>query len=118
MSDSILNRRATVVPTRRSPTFMGSPRCYHVHRMNDRILLLWPKTTYQAEDFLAAAKRLGAEVVIGSDRCHELARMWPRGEEPYYQAVPLDFRDVGAAVEQIRKLGPVCTIVPTDDHTA
>src|SRR5262245_34877761 len=102
MSDSIRKRPATLVPTRRSPTSMRLHRCYHVRFMQGRILLLWPKTTYQAEDFLAAAKRAGAEVVIGSDRCHEIAKLWPTGEEPYYQAVPLDFRDLDAAVEQIR----------------
>ena len=85
--------------------------------MARRILLLWPKTTYQAEDFLAAAKRAGAEVVIGSDRCHEIAKLWPSGEEPYYQAVPIDFRDLDAAVAQIRALAPQA-VIPTDDHTS
>jgi biotin carboxylase len=85
--------------------------------MSGRILLLWPKTTYQAEDFLAAAKRAGVKVLIGSDRCHEIAKLWPTGQEPYYQAVPLDFRDLDAAVEQIRALSP-SAVIPTDDHTS
>ena len=33
-----------------------------------RVLLLLPAGTYRADDFLAAAARLGAEVVVGSDR--------------------------------------------------
>ena len=82
-----------------------------------RILLLWPKTTYQAEDFLLAAKRAGAEVVIGSDRCHEIAKLWPSGQEPYYMAVPIDFRHPKKAVEQIRVLAPQA-IIPTDDLTS
>ena len=85
--------------------------------MQRRILLLWPKTTYQAEDFLAAAKRAGAEVVIGSDRCHEIAKLWPTGEEPYYKAVPIDFRHPKKAVEQMRVLAPQA-IIPTDDQTS
>jgi hypothetical protein len=31
-----------------------------------------PTTTYRADDFVAAADRLGVEVVYGSDRCHML----------------------------------------------
>jgi biotin carboxylase len=89
--------------------------------MADRVLLLWPTTSYRADDFLAAARRLGIEVSIGSDRCHEIAKLWPHGEEPYYQAVPLDFRHPERAVGAICTLfaeRPLGAVVPTDDHTA
>jgi biotin carboxylase len=38
-----------------------------------RVLLLIPTTTYRAEPFLAAADRLGVDVLIGSNYCHVLA---------------------------------------------
>ena len=38
-----------------------------------RVLLLLPSATYKAPDFLAAARRLGAEVVIGSETAQTLA---------------------------------------------
>jgi biotin carboxylase len=40
-----------------------------------RLLLLMPTHTYRADDFLAAADRLGVEVVLGSDRCHKLEEL-------------------------------------------
>jgi biotin carboxylase len=43
------------------------------HSREPRVLLLIPMTTYRAEPFLAAAERLGVEVVIGSNYCHVLA---------------------------------------------
>ena len=39
---------------------------------NQRILLLFTTTGYNAQDFVAAAKKLGIEVVAGTDRCHML----------------------------------------------
>ncbi len=38
-----------------------------------RVLLLLPTATYRAEDFLAAAAAVGAEVVVASDRRQALA---------------------------------------------
>ena len=40
---------------------------------SDRLLLLLPTTTYRADPFLEAARRLNLEVVVGSDFCHVLA---------------------------------------------
>jgi len=37
------------------------------------VVLILPKTGYRNEDFLAAAKKLGAEVIQASDVCHRLA---------------------------------------------
>ena len=34
---------------------------------NGRLLLLIPKTSYRAQDFLAAAEQLGADVAVGSN---------------------------------------------------
>ncbi len=44
-----------------------------------RLLLLASKLGYQTRSFAEAAKRLGVEVVIGSDRCHQLDDPWSDG---------------------------------------
>ncbi|MSQ52630.1 MAG: ATP-grasp domain-containing protein [Betaproteobacteria bacterium] len=41
-----------------------------------RVLLLLPTTGYRNADFLAAAKKLGVEIVAASDYCHQLAPSW------------------------------------------
>ena len=38
-----------------------------------RVLLILPTGTYRADEYLAAAERLGAEVVVGSERAQALA---------------------------------------------
>ncbi|MGB8435283.1 MAG: ATP-grasp domain-containing protein [Burkholderiales bacterium] len=42
----------------------------------DRVLLLLPTTGYRNADFLAAAKKLGVEIVAAADYCHQLAPSW------------------------------------------
>jgi uncharacterized protein YbjT (DUF2867 family) len=61
----------------------------------ERVLLLASTRAYHADDFAAAAERLGVEVMLGTDRCHVLAETWPEG------ALALDFRDPDAAVAAI-----------------
>ena len=41
-----------------------------------RVLLLLPTTGYRNNDFLAAAKKLGVEIVAAADYCHQLAPSW------------------------------------------
>ena len=41
-----------------------------------RVLLLLPTTGYRNNDFLAAAKKLGVEIVPVADYCHRLAPSW------------------------------------------
>ena len=41
-----------------------------------RVLLLLPTTGYRNNDFLAAAKKLGVEIVTAADYCHQLAPSW------------------------------------------
>jgi biotin carboxylase len=41
-----------------------------------RVLLLLPTTGYRNKDFLAAAKKLGVEIVAAADYCHQLAPSW------------------------------------------
>ena len=60
-----------------------------------RILLLLPTATYRAADFMAAAKSLGVEVVVGSEHPQAMAAMM--GDTSV--VVPID--DLEAAVEAI-----------------
>src|SRR5437762_3338245 len=80
-----------------------------------KVVLVLPKTGYRNEDFLAAAERLGLEVIAASDVCHQLADIWE--ETP----VALRFRDAEAAAEElargVRDRRPVA-VVGVDDLTA
>ncbi len=78
-----------------------------------KLLLLMPTTSYRADAFLDAARRLGVEVVAASDRCHVLAQEW---------GVPLalDFRDPQAAARDVAayaRAHGVRAVVPVDDKT-
>ncbi len=59
------------------------------------LLLLASKMGYQTRSFAEAAARLGLEVVIGSDRCHQLDDPWSDG------AVPLHFEQPEPAAQQL-----------------
>jgi hypothetical protein len=41
-----------------------------------RVLLLLPTTGYRNDDFLAAANKLGVEIVAAANYCHQLAPCW------------------------------------------
>ncbi len=51
------------------------------------LILLASKLGYQTRSFAEAARRLGVEVIIGSDRCHQLEDPWADG------AISLHFDD-------------------------
>jgi biotin carboxylase len=75
-----------------------------------RLLLLLPTATYRASDFLAAARTLGAEVVIASER-----RLVSIGDA----ALTLDLRRPEAAAEAIAAEAterPLDAVVAVDDH--
>src|SRR5260221_9604495 len=44
-----------------------------------RVVLLSTTTGYQADAFLRAARALGVEVILGTDRCHVLEDPWGDG---------------------------------------
>ena len=78
-----------------------------------RILLLLPTGTYRAADFLAAAARLGIDVVVGSEHPQALAEFL--GDRAV--VVPLDAAD--AAVEAIVALDrrtPLDAVLAVDDQ--
>ncbi|MEA2439750.1 MAG: hypothetical protein QOH76_1174 [Thermoleophilaceae bacterium] len=77
-----------------------------------RVLLILPSATYRAPDFLDAAARLGAEVVVGSE--HRQALSGPMGD----RAVTLTLSQPSMAAEQIARLAeraPIDAIVAVDD---
>jgi biotin carboxylase len=77
-----------------------------------RVLLVLPSATYRAPDFLDAAARLGAEVVIGSE--HRQALSGSMGD----RAVTLTLSQPDMAADQIAQLAeraPLDAIVAVDD---
>jgi len=92
-----------------------------------QVILLAPAATYRADDFLAAADRLGLSVTVVSDRCHQLAPQWAEAEagaahRGYYGSIPIAFDDVERATTAIadltREKGAVVAVLGVDDATA
>ncbi len=80
-----------------------------------RVLLLLPTTTYRAHDFIEAARRLGVETVVGSDRKQALQELQPA------RGLTLDLRDPATAAGQIAAFAaknPLDAVIQTDDETA
>jgi biotin carboxylase len=76
-----------------------------------RVLLLATPNTYRAQAFLAAAERLGVEVLIAIDMQAELAESWG-------QQLGLDFQRIEQAVAAIVALAaarPLNAIIAVDD---
>ena len=80
-----------------------------------RLLLLLPTVTYRTVAFVEAARRLGVDVTVASERPSTFERANPAG------LVTLDFADPTHAAAQARAFGyahPVHGIVAVDDDTA
>jgi biotin carboxylase len=78
-----------------------------------RLLLLTSKLGYQAGAFAEAARRLGAEVLFATDRCHQLDDPWQDA------ALPLHFeRPADAAAEIVRAAAqaPIHAILALGDR--
>ena len=78
-----------------------------------RVLLILPTATYRAPDFLAAARALGVEVIVGSEQPQAMAGSM--GDRSV--VVPLE--DPGAAVEAVATLhgrSPLDAVVAVDDQ--
>src|SRR5215831_411841 len=84
-----------------------------------RVLVLSSTTSYRTDDFLHACAKLGVEAVLGTNRCHELAELWPR--EAFGGSLPIEFRHEAEAADVIVReamVKPFDAIIPTDDATA
>src|SRR5258706_3494778 len=80
-----------------------------------RLLLLLPTVTYRTVAFVEAARRLGIEVTVASERPSTFERANPTG------LVTLDFADPAHAAEQARAFArahPVHGVVAVGDDTA
>jgi len=77
------------------------------------LLLLTSKLGYQARAFADAARRLGAEVVFGTDRCHQLDDPWQDA------ALPLHFElaeESAAEISRAAANAPVGAILALGDR--
>jgi biotin carboxylase len=77
-----------------------------------RVLLLLPTTGYRNNDFLAAAKKLGVEIVAAANYCHQLAPSWGL---PPIMALHFD-RPEQAANDVLREIsGTLDAVLAVDD---
>src|SRR6266571_4937366 len=79
-----------------------------------RLLLLLPTTTYRAEAFLEAARKLKLDVVVGSKRA---AMREDLGDAAF---LPLNMHDLEEAVRSVVEFArttPIDVVVGVDDHT-
>ena len=77
-----------------------------------RVLLLMGTETYRATDFLQAARKLGVDVVVGTDAPDPLAGLNPGG------LISLDFQDREGATRRIvdyHGAMPLDALVSVDD---
>ena len=77
-----------------------------------RVLLLLPTRTYRAHDFMEAARRLGLEVTVGSERRQAFASLFPGGH------LRLDFlrpRQAVRAIAAFARSYPLDAVVAVDD---
>ncbi|HJM43800.1 MAG: ATP-grasp domain-containing protein [Nitrospinota bacterium] len=80
-----------------------------------RVLLLLPTTSYRTADFMEAARKLGVEVVVGSDLPQVLAAHTPG------RTLTLDFGDSEGAAREVSLFSrtyPLDAVIPVDDDAA
>jgi biotin carboxylase len=84
------------------------------NRAVTRIMLLLPTRTYRTPDFLAAADRLGVDVVVGAERRNALEALTGGGTI----RVPLDDVERGVtAIEAYARERPLDAVVGVDDSS-
>ena len=79
-----------------------------------RVLLLMPTSTYRAADFVDAGIRLGADVVVGTDRRQTLQDAVPGS------TLTLDFQDTPASAREVAEFAerhPLVCVVGVEDET-
>src|SRR5579859_5894326 len=77
-----------------------------------RVLLVAATTGYQVREFAEAARALGVELVLATDRCHILENPW--GDD----AAPVRFEDPEPGIEALAARGPFDGILAVGDRPA
>ncbi|MBI2880477.1 MAG: ATP-grasp domain-containing protein [Candidatus Tectomicrobia bacterium] len=80
-----------------------------------RVLLLLPTTSYRTADFMEAARRMGVDVVVGSDLPQVLAAHTPG------KTLTLNFGEPEEAARKVALFSrqyPLDAVIPVDDDTA
>jgi biotin carboxylase len=80
--------------------------------MRKKVLLIAATTGYQVREFADAARAVGVELVLATDRCHVLENPW--GDA----AVPIRFEDPAGEIESLAAHGPFDGIVAAGDKPA
>jgi hypothetical protein len=80
--------------------------------MSQRVLLIASTTGYQVRVFAEAARRMGLDLVLATDRCHILDDPW--GDA----AVPVRFENPSPAIESLVERGPFDGVVAVGDRQA
>ncbi len=86
--------------------------------MTPRLLLLASKLGYQTRSFAEAARRLGIEVLVGSDRCHQLDDPWSDGAIPLHFEHATQAADTLVAAVHDRPLGAILALGDRQTATA
>ena len=84
------------------------------HHQENRLLLLIPTSSYRVSDFMAAAERLGIDIVVGSNRRQALEHLSDG------HTTTIDFSNLENGVSQIQNYHdghPLCGILSVDDIT-
>src|SRR5881397_1245698 len=79
-----------------------------------RLLLLLPTTTYRAEAFLDAARKLKLDVVVGSKRAAMLEDL---GDAAFLPFNMHDLEEAVRSVVEFARTTPIDVVVGVDDHT-
>ena len=80
--------------------------------MPQRVLLIAATTGYQTRVFADAARRMGLDLVLATDRCHVLEDPW--GDD----AIPVRFEDPSSGIESLIGHGPFDGVVAVGDRPA
>src|SRR6266542_3911289 len=75
-----------------------------------RLLLVAATTGYQVRVFADAARRLGVDLTLATDRCHVLDDPW--GDA----AIPVRFHKPGDSLDKIAAAGPFDGVVAVGDR--
>ena len=84
------------------------------------IVLVASTTSYRADAFLEASRKVGAEVMVASDRCHVLDKhwTWPANSLVVDFYAPEEAARVIARAARTRTLSPVRAVVPAEGESA